>query len=203
MDQFKVVFKKMKWLKILTGASGGADDVTGSAVSAIASGNTRLAVAVASQLVAFVADTAVDVAEARLTGHALTGIPVISVVAFLAAVAAESPGALATLRAVTQQLARVGEISVRRRAGARPASARLVGFAVKALGALLAMISRGTFPAVGAPPSFPVASFTPAVAVARLGVAHQVDQHRAGHVVVLESAIVAPMGILTGASGVF
>jgi hypothetical protein len=90
-----------------------------------------------------------------LPGHALTGIPVISVDAFLGSVAAESPGALATLEPLRNSWQESAELrSVDGQAHCRHPHGRM-GSPLKPL---LAMVSHCTFPAVGAPLSLPVAS---------------------------------------------
>ena len=72
-----------------------------SAIAAIPTGDARLAVTLPIQLVAFVTDTAIDVTQTRLARNPLSRIAVVTVVAFLTAVAAISPRARTALRSIT------------------------------------------------------------------------------------------------------
>lgn len=127
--------------KGLTSAAGGPDDVPGSAKRTITPRDAGLAVALSSELVALVAHAAVGVAQTRLARDALQRVAEVAVVALAAALAPIAAGARAALRAVAQQMTRVGEVALDRRTGARPAAARLARVAVIAFSAQVTSIS--------------------------------------------------------------
>ena len=117
--------------------------MSGSAVGALGARNSRFAIALASDFVAFVADAAVRVALAP-AALAVRRVAIVTVVAELTTVAAVTARTRArhdAAAAAAGQPTAIRMVVLGRRTGTRPASARPVRVAIETSGARLASVA--------------------------------------------------------------